>query len=222
MSRSELEHYAPFFRLPYTADSMRAPLRDLGIPPLETRPIPGTKTSQMAFFDPVVLWPLSLSYSTAKSWRPRKASQSTVEPAQSLKSLLEEYQKRAESMAFTTFVGGAFSEPPVWTWRRVTYWRLLVDPEYGLDLRLLDRIVAGFRDSIHFDMSGHSVLPVLLERYKLAVLTMLGSDLGGAGMWFDPWTLLDEVLVGQGLLMEQPEAANTQDTDLREVVQRRD
>lgn len=219
MSRAQLAEFAPMFELPYTADSMRAPLRQLGLTPLFERAEPGTKTTRVAHYDPVVLWVLALAFYSPKPWRPKTVSAKSVEPAPSLRSLLEEYERRAESMAFVEFMGG-YPKNPEWTWKRVSYWRLLVDRDYGLDLRLLDRIVGRLPESTQFEMGSYSVLPLLLQQYKEALLRYLGTKIGGSdGTSFESWDLVDEVL--ESARVTVPQEQQTEAASQQMVIQRR-
>ena len=208
MSRAELAEHAGDFMLPYTADSMRAPLRELGVQPLERTGVAGTKTTQVAYYDPTVLWVLALSYHRAKAW-PSKT------PA--LKELLDEYYKDAQKI---DFIEGCESWEHLW--RRVAYWRLLIDVEHGMDLRLLDRIVRGFSDSVGFDMSGLGVLEAVLSAYKQHVVESFGHTLGGADgvVYEDPWELLGEVLDERGLVAQPSEIGGEAQAEVIQVIQR--
>lgn len=204
MSRAQLAAYMPRFGLPYTADSMRAPLRELGVEPLFEKAMRGTKTTRVAHYDPIVAWLLVLSFTTPRFWRPRTKTEPPVSPPVSLRDRYEEFERRAEDMALVDFAAGSLPEKPGYAWRRIASWRLLVDREIGLDLRVLDRIVARFPESTSFDMGGRGVLKTLLERYKREMLASFGTQLGaGDGMVFDSWALVDEVLAATHIVLPQ-------------------
>lgn len=206
MSREELAEHADEFRLPYSADSMRAPLRELGIDPLETRAVKGTKTSRLAYYDPLVLWVLTLAYHRPKSW-PTKAKR--------LHGMLDEFRERAETIPFAALEAGPpFVESPEWLWRRVSYWRLLVDPEEGLEIRLLDAI-ARTPGTLDFDMSGQGVLCALLDEYRTELIASFGGKIGGTNVVCDAWGLIDRVLTERGLVSSQGVAP----TNANQVVQ---
>lgn len=204
MSRAQLATFMPRFGLPYTADSMRAPLRELGVEPLFERAVPGTKTTRVAHYDPIVAWLLALSFTTPRSWRPRTKTEPAISPPASLRDCYEEFERRAQDMALADFAPGSSPENPVHTWKRIASWRLLVDRDSGLDLRVLDRIVSGFPESTSFDMSGRGVLKALMERYKQETLQSFGTQLGaGDGILFDSWALVDEVLAATHVVLPQ-------------------
>lgn len=204
MSRAQLAAFMPRFGLPYTADSMRAPLRELGVEPLFEKAVPGTKTTRVAHYDPIVAWLLVLWFATPRFWRPRTKSEPAVSPPASLRDDYAEFGRRAQDMALVDFAPGSLPENPAHTWKRIASWRLLVDRENGLDLRVLDRVVTSLPESTSFDMSGRGVLKRLLESYKRDMLGSFGKELGARdGILFDSWALVDEVLAATHMVLPQ-------------------
>jgi len=191
MTKTQMAETGGKCGLPYDKNSIRIPLRELGIEQLGERGVPGTKTSRVAGFDPNALLVLALAYNRPKSWP------STL-PL--LKERLAEYRNAAAELEFTEFEDALETDAMTWLSRTVSYWRLVVDPELGLGVHVLDRVFTDAMTSFEFDLTGTGVLVALLESYREARLRYLGQRLGGVdGVPYDAWELLTDTLTEYGV-----------------------